>query len=115
MLFEKRGRVAIWLNTSFDEDNDSIGWFDHDYAEVGGMGKLMPFRDACCGKSYSKSWIDAAEAAALAAGITEVDHVFALFNYEYMDEPGPVDDEDAEEGAYFLGTFDFVTDDPRTS
>ncbi|CAM3384156.1 hypothetical protein [Stackebrandtia soli] len=103
LIEETPGRVAIWLNTSYDEDNTVIGWFDHDYAEVGGHG-MKPIEEILQG-SYRNSWLDAALAAAKELGITEAKECFLLFNYECDVEPGPFPDP-TEPDAIFLGNFD---------
>lgn len=110
MLFEKSGRVSIWLNTHFEEDNRSIGWYDHDRAETGRTSQQpLPLREHCSGFSYVTSWIDAAEAAANAPGVPGIHCVWMLFGHEYQGTPGPTDDGDSSEGdgAYFLGVFDY--------
>lgn len=102
--------VAVFLNVFFNEDNDAIGWYDHDYSEGWSISSIDDLR----GGSYSKSHEDKIIEAAQAMGITEFGYIFKLFQFEYEGEPGPLPEEmQNAEGVsvygkpYFLGNFTY--------
>lgn len=107
-LVEAPGRVAIWLNIAYEEDNRVIGWYDHDYAEGAGFsGSPQPIRELLSGGSYWQSWSPAAVEAAVKHGITEAETYWMLYDHEYLAEPGPLSDKD-NPAAFYLGSFEFT-------
>ncbi|WP_331767793.1 hypothetical protein [Embleya sp. NBC_00896] len=118
-LFEHEGVVAIWLNACFEEVNESIGWYDHDYEESHGRGDSdgqfhpQPVRRLLSGLSHCASWIDAAVKAAQELGITEAQYAWMLFDHEYAAPAGPFEiarDTERFPGVdpYYLGAFSFT-------
>ncbi|MFC7331189.1 hypothetical protein [Marinactinospora rubrisoli] len=105
-LHEEEGWVSIWLNTGFDEENDTIGWFDHDHSEAGGAGP-EPIRDLLTGFSDWESWIDAAER----HGRHRARYVWMPHDHVYTVPPGRMaasanpEPDDPDFPAYFLGSF----------
>lgn len=111
-LKDREGVVSIWLNVCFEEDNKVIGWYDHDYEEGGGLGRLEPVRQLLSSGSYWETWFEAAVQAADALGITEARYVWMLFDHEYVGAAGCFDiATDAEriegETPYYLGAFPY--------
>lgn len=113
-LMDREGLVAIWLNVTFEEDNKTIGWYDHDYAEGSTLGRLQPIRELLTGGfSYWETWIDTAVQAAEKLGVTEAYNIWMLFDHEYAAPAGPFEIATEEERVddltpYYLGAFHFT-------
>lgn len=106
--------MSVWLDVVFGEDNDIIGWYDHDYAETGGSGQPRPLAALFEGYSWVETWREAAVAAGARHGITEATYAWVLYDHVFDAPPGPLvrkavpakeDDTWVGDGAVFLGTF----------
>lgn len=113
--------MSVWLDVQFDEGNDTIGWFDHDYVESGGAGLTGPPEPLATlfdGSSRAEAWAAPAIAAAARLSITTATCVWILYDHIYDAPRGPLvrkavpakDDDTVEvgNGAVFLGTFPAV-------
>lgn len=107
-LVERPGVVALWLGTGFEDDNDGVGWFDHDHAEGGGPGAPIRLTELLRGGSYWRSWAPAAVARAASFGVTRHGTWFGLFDYAWEAEPGRFVLDPEARDAWFLGNFPYA-------
>jgi hypothetical protein len=117
-LLDKPGSVCVWINIQFDEDNDLIGWFDHDNSEAGGGGDASPIRGALEGHSYSASFVDAVVEAARALQIEHAASTFLIYDSLWDTTPGPMhvtgyEDRPPERMPAYLGAFPYETKTKR--
>ncbi len=83
-----RKYLALWVNFYVEEDNDIIGWYDHDYEEsysvddtvsIEVIVNKMLVQDGM--KSEIKKSLDS-------LGVTSIEHVFMLMRHTYDEKPG---------------------------
>ena len=87
-LEENKKYLALWVNFYIEEDNDIIGWYDHDYEESYSVDQKKEVEEIV------KNMVDKEEiqtqiiAVLNKFEVTSIEHVFALYRHCYNDEPG---------------------------
>lgn len=113
-LKEKQGTAAIWLNVFFEEENDLIGWYDHDNSEGSSLDTETALEEQFESYSYGKSFRMEAAQSAVSLNVKSPSYAFILFDYETDMKPGLLSQEErtmkgvkADKDAVFLGHFSY--------
>lgn len=103
-VYEEEGHLCVWVNTSFEDNNNIIGWFDHDYAEAASQREPGTVAEVLAQISNAPDWLPAVVAAAEQQQIQKITEGFVLFDHHYPAIAGPMP---TIPGARFIGNFRF--------
>ena len=112
LLTYDAGFVSVFIDLFIQEENDLIGWYDHDQTEGNGaVGKGI--HEAIARFFFGKHFADWAELEAHQLGILKAEYIWLLYKQQFDNAaPRSMKDETAkgllkDANPYFLGTFDF--------
>ena len=114
-VWEQAGKVAIWINVAFEPKNQLIGWYDEDNCDEATLdpNNIM---ESLSGNIYSESFKEQANKTALKLGINPKWNLgFLIYDvntlmpsgYQLSEKDKSAKGVEAEEGAMFLGVFDY--------
>lgn len=106
--------VAIWLNFYVEEENDIIGWFDHDFLDCYSVDINTPIDKTVSKMLFNDKTKENISKAIDQLGIKQIEAFFILYRHYYEEKPGIVNLTDRQLAQmkldknsipYFLGNF----------